>query len=146
MSIAIDRDAIREAAFLGIGESRQISPPPISLYHVGAAYAYLKFDPSKANRLLDKLGLTQRDQRGIRLRSDGQPIAINIETSSTMLGAGKMFEMIAADWKSVGIDAKVKTQARQLYAQRRNALLCDVLVWGGAGEIIPTLDLAGFCP
>ena len=147
MSIAIDRDAIREAAFLGIGESRQISPPPISLYHVPEhAYAYLKFDPSKANRLLDKLGLTQRDQRGIRLRSDGQPIAINIETSSTMLGAGKMFEMIAADWKSVGIDAKVKTQARQLYAQRRNALLCDVLVWGGAGEIIPTLDPRWFLP
>ena len=147
MSIAIDRDAIREAAFLGIGESRQISPPPISLYHVPEhAYAYLTFDPSKANRLLDKLGLTQRDQRGIRLRSDGQPIAINIETSSTMLGAGKMFEMIAADWKSVGIDAKVKTQARQLYAQRRNALLCDVLVGGGAGEIIPTLDPRWFLP
>ena len=147
MSLAIDRDAIREAAFLGVGESRQISPPPISTYHVPEhAYAYLEFDPEKSNRLLDDIGLTQRNQTGIRLRPDGKPIEINIETSSTMLGAGKMFEMIAANWKSIGIDAKVKTQARQLYAQRRNALLCDVLVWGGAGEIIPTLDPRWFLP
>ncbi|MEE3233353.1 MAG: ABC transporter substrate-binding protein [Candidatus Latescibacterota bacterium] len=147
MSLAIDRDAIREAAFLGVGESRQISPPPISLYHVPEhAYGYLEFNPEESNRLLDGIGLTQVDQRGIRLRPDGQPIKVNIETSSTMLGAGKMFEMIAANWRAVGVDAKVKSQARQLYAQRRNALLCDVLVWGGAGEIIPTLDPRWFLP
>ena len=147
MSLAINRDAIREVAFLGVGESRQISPPPISLYHVPEhAYSYLEFDPKESNRLLDGIGLTQRDHRGIRLRSDGKPIVVNIETSSTMLGAGKMFEMIASDWRAIGIDAKVKTQARQLYAQRRNALLCDVLVWGGAGEIIPTLDPRWFLP
>ena len=57
-----------------------------------------------------------------------------------------MFEMIAANWRAVGVEAKVKTQARQLYAQRRNALLCDVLVWGGSGEIIPTLDPRWFLP
>jgi peptide/nickel transport system substrate-binding protein len=147
MSHAINRDAIREAAFLGIGESRQISPPPISAYHVPEhAYAYLEFDPALANKLLDGIGLKKRDDRGIRLRPDGEPLLIHIETSSTMLGAGKMFEMIAANWRAVGVEAKVKTQARQLYAQRRNALLCDVLVWGGAGETIPTLDPRWFLP
>ena len=54
--------------------------------------------------------------------------------------------MIAANWTAVGIKSVVKHQARQLYAQRRNALLCDVLVWGGAGEIIPTLDPRWFIP
>ena len=50
MSHAIDRDAIREAAFLGIGESRQISPPPISAYHMPEhAYGYLTYDPVLAN-------------------------------------------------------------------------------------------------
>ena len=147
MSHAIDRNAIREAAFLGVGESRQISPPPISAYHVPEhAYGYLKYDPVLANRLLDEIGLVKRDKRGMRLRSDGSPLVLNIETSSTMLGAGKMFEMIAANWRDVGINAKVKMQARQLYAQRRNALLCDVLVWGGSGEIVPTLDPRWFLP
>ena len=122
-------------------------PAPISAYHVPEhAYGYLTYDPGLANRLLDEMGLVERDDRGMRLRPDGQPLVIHIETSSTMLGAGKMFEMIAANWRDVGIDAKVKTQARQLYAQRRNALLCDVLVWGGAGEIVPTLDPRWFLP
>jgi peptide/nickel transport system substrate-binding protein len=147
MSHAINRDDILEAAFLGIGEAKQISPPPISAYHVPEHYnAYLSFDPELANKLLDEIGLDKRDERGIRLRPDGKPILLNIETSSTMLGAGKMFEMIAATWTAVGIETKVKTQARQLYAQRRNALMCDVLVWGGAGEIIPTLDPRWFLP
>jgi peptide/nickel transport system substrate-binding protein len=110
------------------------------------AYAYLDYDPALANRLLDKMGLAARDEYGHRLRPDGQRLVLNIETSSTMLGAGKMFELIAADWTRVGIKTVIKHQARQLYAQRRNALLCDVMVWGGAGEIIPTLDPRWFLP
>ena len=147
MSHALDREAMREAAYLGQGEPRQVSPPPASAYYVPEhLYAYLEHDPALANRLLDEVGLSARDEDGHRLRPDGQPLFLNIETSSTMLGAGKTFEMIAANWTAVGIKSVVKHQARQLYAQRRNALLCDVLVWGGAGEIIPTLDPRWFIP
>ena len=147
LSHALDRQAQREAAFLGVGEPRQISPPPASAYHVPEhAYGYIEYDPALANRLLDEMGLTARDKNGHRLRPDGEPLVLHIETSSTMLGAGKMFELIAGDWTRVGVKTIIKHQARQLYAQRRNAMLCDVMVWGGAGEIIPTLDPRWFLP
>ena len=147
LSHALDRAAMREASFLGQGEPRQISPPPSSAYHVPEhAYSYLEYDPALANRLLDEIGLDARDEQGYRLRPDGRPLSLNLETSSTMLGAGKLFEMIATDWSRVGVKTVVKHQARQLYAQRRNALLCDVMVWGGSGEIIPTLDPRWFLP
>ena len=49
------------------------------------------------------MGLTARDKNGHRLRPDGKPLVLHIETSSTMLGAGKMFELIAGDWTRVGV-------------------------------------------
>ncbi|HSG90631.1 MAG TPA: hypothetical protein VLA56_15555, partial [Pseudomonadales bacterium] len=99
-----------------------------------------------ANRLLDEAGLRRRNGAGIRLRPDGEPLRIYLETSSTMSGTTQLFQMISADWTDVGVETKVKTTARQLFAQRRNALLCDVPVWGGAGEILPTLDPRWFIP
>ena len=63
-----------------------------------------------------------------------------------MVGTSRLFEMAAAYWSAIGVHSKVKSSARQLYAQRRNALLCDIHVWGGAGEIIPVLDPRWFMP
>ena len=146
LSHGIDRQAVNQATFMGIAQPRQIAPPPVSAYYVPEyESAYIDYDPAKAEALLDQMGLSRGADRR-RRRPDGRPLTLNIETSSTMLGTDRMFEMIAADWTRLGIATKVKTQARQLYAQRRNALLCDVLVWGGAGEIVPVLDPRWFMP
>ncbi|NKB66659.1 MAG: ABC transporter substrate-binding protein [Candidatus Latescibacteria bacterium] len=147
LSQALDRDAINEACFMGVGQPRQIAPPPQSAYY-DAAYekAYTKYDPAQARRLLDAMGWHKMDERGRRLRPDGKPLTLQLETSSTMVGAGRMFEMTAAYWTAIGVETKVKMMARQLYGQRRSALLCDVMVWSGAGEIIPVLDPRWFLP
>ena len=147
LSQALDRWAINEACFMGVGQPRQMAPPPQSAYY-DAAYekAYIDFDPAQARRLLDDMGLDRTDNRGRRLRPDGEPLSIRLETSSTMVGAGRMFEMIAAYWSAVGVETKVEMMARQLYGQRRSALLSDAMVWSGAGEIIPVLDPRWFLP
>ena len=42
---------------------------------------------------------TWRSVRGvIRLRPDGKPLVLQIETSSTMVGPNRMYEMIAEQW------------------------------------------------
>ncbi|MEE2658964.1 MAG: ABC transporter substrate-binding protein [Candidatus Latescibacterota bacterium] len=147
LSHALNRDAINEINFFGLGYPRQVAPPPESRYYV-ADYenAYLEYSPEKANALLDEMGLTAHNEEGIRLRSDGEPLVIHLETSSTQSAMNRLFEMAVADWTAVGVKAKLKTTARQLYRQRREALLCDVHVWGGAGEIIPVLDPRWFLP
>jgi peptide/nickel transport system substrate-binding protein len=147
LSHAMDRDAINKANYFGIGEPRQIAPPAVSRYYVPEyEKAYIEYDPDRANALLDEMGLNQRDEYGVRLRPDGEPLVIHIETSSTQSSASRLFEMTAGYWTAIGVKTKVKTTARQLYSQRRNALLCDVHVWGGAGEIIPVLDPRWFMP
>ncbi|HIM56826.1 MAG TPA: hypothetical protein EYM39_09005, partial [Candidatus Latescibacteria bacterium] len=108
--------------------------------------AYTKYDPQEANHLLNDMGLERRNGDGIRLRADGEPLSVFLEMSSTGSGMSQLFEMVAADWTEVGVHTTVKMSARQLFAQRRNARLFDVAVWGGAGEIIPVLDPRWFIP
>ena len=146
LSKALDREAINEVCFMGMGQPRQMAPPPHSKFY-DRAYerAHIDYDPAEARRLLDEMGLT-RVEGGGRLRPDGKPLTLHLETSSTLGGAGRMFEMVAADWTAVGVETKVKSMARQLYAQRRESLLCDVTTWSGAGEFMPILDPRWFLP
>ena len=41
--------------------------------------AWTDYDPARANRLLDQLGLTERDDRGLRLMDDGEPLEIILQ-------------------------------------------------------------------
>jgi peptide/nickel transport system substrate-binding protein len=147
LSHALDRESLNKANFFGLGEARQVAPPAVSAWYVEEyEKAYIDFDPDKANRLLDEMGLHKRNEDGIRLRFDGEPLSIYLEMSSTGSGLSQLFEMIAADWTDVGVLTKVKMSARQLFKQRRDARLSDVAMWGGAGEIVPVLDPRWFIP
>jgi len=138
LSLAIDREELNEADFFGVGHPRQVCPPPASAYY-SAEYekAYTEYDPAGASRLLDAMGLADRDHRGIRLRPDGEPIKLYIETTSIN---NRVLELVASYWKAVGVDAEVKEEARQLFYERKRGLLHDVGVWGGSDEQIPVLD------
>ena len=48
--------------------------------------AYAAFDMAAANKLLDEIGLTKRDDDGFRLLPDGRPMTIIVETAGA--GAG----------------------------------------------------------
>jgi peptide/nickel transport system substrate-binding protein len=147
MSYAINREAVNQVIFKGIGEPSQLSPPLVSAYYVPEySHAYTDFDPDRANRLLDEMGLTERNGEGIRLRTDGQPLFLQIETGSDVGVSTNLAEMIASDWGAVGIEARVKTTAKQLFSQRQQALLCDVMSRPGSGEIAPLLDPRWFLP
>ena len=81
MSYAIDRDQIKESAFLGLGEARQPVPAPGHPYYPGDEYAkkFIEHDKDKANKLLDGIGLTKKDANGIRLLPNGKPATIEIQ-------------------------------------------------------------------
>ena len=90
MSQAIDRDAINEIVYLGVGQPRQIAPSPLSpFYEPENTRAHLEFDPRKANRLLDEMGLQARNEDGIRLRPDGKPLVL---AAGDLLGHGRQYQ------------------------------------------------------
>ncbi len=146
LSYALNRQELNEVAFFGIARPRQVSPPAASPYY-DPAYekAYVKYNPDKANRLLDEMGLDEKTRDGIRLRPDGKPLAIRIEVPDVFV-ATQLFELVAQHWTAVGVKAEMKLEARQLFYNRKAAMLHDVGVWGAADEVLPIMDPRWFLP
>ena len=79
-------------------------------------------DVNQANRLLDRVGLTQKDAEGFRQRTDG-----NGRLRLEMMTWGGQFvpytqiaEMVRQQWRRIGIDVNVQETERSL-GERRNA-------------------------
>ncbi len=68
-----------------------------------------EFDLDKANALLDEMGLTQRDEDGIRLRPDGAPLQIIMDFRSDIPFYADTSVIVREGWRELGIDAVVYT-------------------------------------
>ncbi len=123
LSYAIDRDQIKESAFLGLGEARQPVPAPWHPYYPGdeVAHKYTEFDQDKANQMLDSLGLTERDSDGFRLNKDGKPISLEISVVPNFASWPDIAQLVAADWQKVGIRTIVQVRERAVHFEMRDA-------------------------
>lgn len=146
LSHAIDRHEINEALFSGMGTPMQLSPVPTSpLYRPEYAFAHTEFNPEKANRLLDEMGLDERNEHGIRLRPDGKPVQLTIEMFD-LIADVRVLQLVAEAWTAVGVQTEVKQQARDLYYTRMPARLHDVAIGGNSNISTPLIDHMYFVP
>jgi peptide/nickel transport system substrate-binding protein len=132
LSHAIDREAIKELAFLGIGEARQGVPAPFHPYYPGDEYAfkYTEFDPDQANEILDSIGLTERDSEGFRLRPDGERLDLEISVVPEQFAAWvDIGELIVDDWADVGVRARLELRERTLHFAMRNTSDLQIEIW-----------------
>ena len=62
------------------------------------------------------MGLDKKNDQGIRLRSDGQPLTYVIEQAGLRVGplTPKVCELVAAYWRDIGIDATSKEVTESL--------------------------------
>ena len=68
---------------MGLGEASQgLLSKAHPAYDEELNKAYTEYDPAEANRMLDSLGLTERDKDGYRLRPDGKTLAVTIIAST----------------------------------------------------------------
>ena len=123
LSYAIDREQIKEAVFLGLGEARQPVPAPWHPYYPGddVAHKYTEFDPDKANELLDGIGLTERGADGFRLNKDGKPFSIEISYVPNFANWKDVALLVAEDWKAVGVNTIVQERERAVHFEMRDA-------------------------
>ncbi|EJL6337327.1 ABC transporter substrate-binding protein [Vibrio cholerae] len=105
LSHAIDREEISETVFSGSVGPYQVAPLKISpFYDEQMATQYTEFDPEKANKILDLLGLNKRDKEGYRLLKNGQ--RLRIEAISKVADKGVLadsLELVKKQWKAVGV-------------------------------------------
>jgi peptide/nickel transport system substrate-binding protein len=131
LSHAIDREAIRELAFLGLGEPRQGVPAPNHPYYPGDEYAYkyTEYDPDLANQMLDEIGMTERDAEGFRLGPNGDPIDLEISGVPAFANWPDVAQLVVEHWGQVGVKAHVEVRERALHFQMRDANELQVDLW-----------------
>lgn len=128
LSYAIDRDEINQISFAGLAKPMQDVYTVFE--HVDPAQwatMYTEFDQAKARELLDGLGL-KKDEAGFYLRSDGQPLTINLQTIVEE-GWGDTVELVAKHWSDVGVKTQYSPIDRTLFGERNTANELDVWIW-----------------
>lgn len=139
LSLAIDRQAIIDAVYYGIGEPAQIAPGPASPYHHEALLrSHTAYEPEQANALLDGLGLTQRDLEGFRAAPDGTRLTFFITLADTFPPDDTY--MIADYWNRVGIRTIVQINARPYFQTKQSTYDYDFLGWTSFDEFLPAID------
>ena len=140
LSYAIDRQKINAVSYLNQGVINGQLVVPDSPYFVPDVNAlYQQHDPKRAGDYLDRAGLKLGPDGKTRLRPDGRPLEITIETQ--MQGADlDAVQLVASDWNAVGVKAVVKTMSRDLYWPRATGIEVQVATWGTDRGIEPFVD------
>jgi peptide/nickel transport system substrate-binding protein len=138
MSYAINRKQIQESAFLGTGEPRQPVPKKGHPYYPGDEYAfkYIEFNPTLAGQMLDKLGIDKKDSEGYRLFASGKRVVIELSVVAVFGSYPDIAQLIARDFKSVGIQLIVQIRERALHFSLRESNDLQAEMWNQ--------DTAGF--
>ena len=148
LSLAINRDEIKESVFLGLGEARQAVPAPWHPYFPGKEWAakYTEFDRNAANKMLDDLGLSGRNAEGIRLMANGKPATIEISVVPAFGAWPDVAQLVAKDWEAVGIKTIVQIRERALHFNMRNANELMAEIWNEDTTAFPFTGGAKFDP
>ena len=145
LSLAISRKPINKVLYFGLAEERATAALEESpFFDPEHATAYADFDPDEANRLLDEIGLTARNEAGYRLLPDGRPMEIVIETAGERSEVADSLELIAATWERIGIRLLVRPLDRDILRNRAYAGESMMVAWWGWNNGIPTPEAPPF--
>lgn len=134
LSMALNREEIKEAMFLGMGRAAQLAPLPGSpWYRKEFAEAWATYDPDAAGRLLDEMGLPWDAARRFRLTRDGKPFTLRIDYYDVSPTSGPGAELAKAYWEDIGVRTSVEYMDGSRFWQLRGANEAQVTVWWGDG-------------
>ena len=138
LSMGIDRAQINEAFFLGTGTPGSVAPDDTAPDSPGPEWRtkWSTLDVAQANSLLDQIGLDKKDSEGFRLRTDGSDrLRIEITTvAAAFLPWAQHMEMVAQQWRKIGIQADVKDTERNLAVTTNLNNETQIYVWGAGTE------------
>jgi len=136
LSLGIDRDQLNETFWLGLATPGSTAPAEVMPESPGPEWRkkWSVLDIAQANRMLDGLGLTKKDSEGYRVRTDnGQRLVIQLTAVKAFMDWPAHAQMIAQQWRKIGIYGDVKEQERGLAFQRASAGDHHILVWTNGG-------------
>ena len=152
LSHAIDRVEINQLENYGLGRLRGPVPPRGHPQYPGDEYAtkYLAFDQAEANRLLDSIGLDQKDADGNRIDPNtGETLTIVVDYHQDQ----QRWQIIADMWTDVGVKTVANKVTRTLVETRCNANdwlvnfsgFSTTFFWTGWGKTLIPIEFPGGC-
>ena len=125
MSLAINRNEINEALFLGLGTPLQAMPLNVPYVTDADREFMVDYDPAKANKLLDEMGL-KMGSNGVRLRSDGKELTVLWEYTLQYVGTPDFPALISEYWGKVGVKVLLKEVNTQLTRDKQKSNTLDI--------------------
>jgi peptide/nickel transport system substrate-binding protein len=141
LSLAIDRNEINQVIYYGLALAAQNTVLPQSpLFRENYQQAWTQFDLEQANRLLDEVGLTQRNSEGLRLLPDGRAAEIVIETAGESTEQTDILSFVRDSWRKIGIKLHSKPSQRDLVRNRTYSGESLMSIWEGLENGLPAAD------
>lgn len=130
MSLAMNRDEINKVAFFGQGVPQQyvaFSPVPDFLDKKWLKHM-ASYDPDKANKLLDEVGMKDTDGDGFRELPNGDKLVLDLQFATQGI-AGEVVELVSQHWIDVGIKCTVKEVTPDEFRSAQSSNKLDVTMW-----------------
>jgi len=141
LSLGVDRKLLNKVLYFGLGQPSANLVLPESPLAGGMDDAVLPFDPVRANALLDEVGLTKRDEDGIRLLPDGRPLELIAETAGERAIEIDALELIKDTWREIGIDLYPRPSQRDVMRNRAFSGDLALSVWSGYDNGLPSANM-----
>lgn len=140
MSYAINRDEINAVAFFDLGTPRQyLAFDPVPAFATEAQVKFAAaFDPERAGKMLDEVGLVDKDGDGFRDLPSGRKLTLNLQFSTQGLSTA-VAELVAQQWSNVGVQTTIKEVTSDEYRAAQSANELDVTAWT-KGQPIPVIQ------
>ncbi|BBB30417.1 ABC transporter substrate-binding protein [Neptunomonas japonica] len=131
MSVAMNRGQINEVAYFGLGKPMQYTgfdadTTPFVTDELQKSWT--QFDPKMAAELLDKAGVVDKDNDGVRDLPSGKKLELNIQYA-TQGTPTELAEIIANNWTDVGVKTTIKEVTSDEYRNSQTANDLSVLSW-----------------
>ncbi len=141
LSQAIDRETLNDVTWLGQAVPRTISVVKDSaLFQPDIENIYGEYDVELAKSLLDEIGLPVGSD-GMRTFADGSDLTLVVEGNSQQGQAlNDATELVAENWRSIGIKVNVELSARDVYWPRAGANEIMIATWTTDRGLVPMID------
>ena len=143
LSLAINRYELNRVIYFGLAVEGQNSLLPASpLYKPEYRSRWAHFDLKRANQLLDDMGLTERDGRGVRIMPNGEPLEIIVETADAGTEQPDVLQLIADSWFDAGIKLHIKPTSHDVLIPRIYSGQTVMTISSGWENGLATADMA----
>ena len=136
LSVSINRQRIVDEVYQGIGQGmRNTIMEGSDWYRPEFATMHAEYDPDKAKKILDELGVVDVDNDGWREDRQGRDIEWVLEYSTVHVGRAEPLEIIVNGWQEIGLNANIKEYDHNLFGERRGTNEPVMHVWHYVGTV-----------